>query len=264
MKWSNEAEEAVSKVPFFVRRRVRKRVEEEARNANSSVVTLDHVRSCQRRFLNNMESEVKGHQLEQCFGPGGCPNRAFRAPDLPEELENLLSSHHLRDFLKSRVQGPLKLHHEFRVSMSDCPNACSRPQIVDLGLIGASLPGVSSKECSRCTACEEVCREGAVRIVDSRPSPILDLDKCVACGHCIRACPTGTLEEQAAGFRIMVGGKLGRHPQLAREIAGLHSTEQALAIADACLRHFKTHSTCGERFGEILSRTGFAFLEEDG
>ena len=30
MKWTSQAEEAISKVPFFVRRRVRKRVEEEA------------------------------------------------------------------------------------------------------------------------------------------------------------------------------------------------------------------------------------------
>jgi F0F1-type ATP synthase membrane subunit b/b' len=30
MKWTKDAEEALSKVPFFVRKRVRKRVEEEA------------------------------------------------------------------------------------------------------------------------------------------------------------------------------------------------------------------------------------------
>ncbi|MDQ7781765.1 MAG: 4Fe-4S binding protein [Desulfomonilaceae bacterium] len=260
MKWSREAEEAVSKVPFFVRRRVRKRVEEEAANAGSPVVTLEHVHSCRRRFLDNMESEVKGHQLEQCFGPGGCPNRAFVAAGLYEELEELLASHCVKDFLKSRVQGPLKLHHEFRVSISDCPNACSRPQIADLGLIAASVPRVSSEECGKCGACVDACREGAVRIEES--GPILDLNQCVACGACIRECPTGTLEEESRGFRIMVGGKLGRHPQLAKELEGVHSRERVLAIVDACIRHFKDHCTCGERFGEILNRTGLRFLDE--
>ena len=36
------------------------------------------------------------------------------------------------------------MHHEFRVSLSACPNACSRPQIVDIGLIGAVTPVLTS------------------------------------------------------------------------------------------------------------------------
>ena len=200
--------------------------------------------------------------MEQCFGPEGCPNRAHVVPALAADLEEMLSSHQLRDFLKSRVQGPLKFHHEFRVSISDCPNACSRPQIADLGLVGASVPRVSSKECSGCAACVEVCREAAVRLVEGAQSPELNVQKCVACGPCIRACPTGTLEEQSGGFRIMVGGKLGRHPRLARELKGVYSRDRALMIVDACLKHFKTYCTCGERFGETLSRTGLGFLQD--
>ena len=133
MKWSEEAERSVSRIPFFVRRRVRKLVEDEACRNDASIVTLDHVRTCRRRFLSNMENEVKGYHLEQCFGPSGCPNRAVTDTTLVKALEELLAGHELREFLKSRVKGPLKMHHEFRVSVSDCPNACSRPQIVDLG-----------------------------------------------------------------------------------------------------------------------------------
>jgi len=76
MKWIKEAEEAVGKVPFFVRKRVRKRVEEEAARDGAGQVTLDHVKTCQQRFLNRMEEEVMGFQVETCFGPSGCPNRA--------------------------------------------------------------------------------------------------------------------------------------------------------------------------------------------
>ena len=61
---------------FFVRKRVKKRVEEEAARSGSSVITLDHVKTCQKRFLNQMEDEVKGYQVEACFGRTGCPNRA--------------------------------------------------------------------------------------------------------------------------------------------------------------------------------------------
>ncbi|MBM3299962.1 MAG: 4Fe-4S binding protein, partial [Deltaproteobacteria bacterium] len=206
MKWTREAEEAVSKVPFFVRRRVKKRVEEEAERRSAYEVTLDHVRTCQRRFLKNMESEVKGHQVETCFGSGGCPNRAVADSTLCTELEELVSLKRLREFLKTKVQGPLKMHHEFRISVSDCPNACSRPQIADLGLIAAVLPRVSSETCSQCGACVEVCKEEAVRMLDDGGGPALDLTRCVACGQCIRACPRETMEEAQSGYRILVGG----------------------------------------------------------
>ncbi len=73
MKWSEEAEAAVSKVPFFVRKRVKKRVEEEALRCGAKEVLLEHVHTCQKRFLNRMEDEVKGYQVETCFGPTGCP-----------------------------------------------------------------------------------------------------------------------------------------------------------------------------------------------
>ena len=41
MKWTPEAENAIKKVPFFVRKRVKKRVEDEARKAGADAVCLD-------------------------------------------------------------------------------------------------------------------------------------------------------------------------------------------------------------------------------
>ncbi len=75
MKWNQEAEAAISRVPFFVRRRVKKRVEEEAVRQGVGTVEMAHVVSCRNRFLKDMSSEVKGYQLETCFGSAGCPNR---------------------------------------------------------------------------------------------------------------------------------------------------------------------------------------------
>lgn len=134
MKWSKEAEAALSRAPFFVRRRVKKKVQEEAARCNAREVAMEHVRACQERFLSSMEQEVRGYQVETCFGPGGCPNRAVNE-DLAPELEALLAHACLRDFLNGKVNGPLKMHHEFRVTVADCPNACSRPQIADVRII---------------------------------------------------------------------------------------------------------------------------------
>ena len=53
LPWSPEAEEAVSRVPFFVRKRVRQRVEAEARQSGASQVHLEQVRSCQQKFFGS-------------------------------------------------------------------------------------------------------------------------------------------------------------------------------------------------------------------
>ncbi len=263
MNWSKEAEDAISKVPFFVRRKVKKRVEDEAQSHGASIVTMADVEKCRRRFMNNMEDEVKGYQIETCFGSGDCPNRAAPDEDLVASVEAIPELQEIRPFLKNRVKGSLKLHHEFRISISDCPNACSRPQITDIGIIGALQPKMLENQCDSCGACKAICREGAIEYSNTEVGGmIIDHSKCIDCGACLRACPAGALLEEARGYRIMVGGKLGRHPQLAKELDGIYSKAQVTEIVRQCIRFYLDNNTAGERFGETLNRTGIDFLEE--
>jgi anaerobic sulfite reductase subunit C len=252
MKWTIEAEGAVSRVPFFIRKRVKKRVEEEAERQGSGVVTLAQVKTCQQRFLQNMEAEVKGFQVEACFGLTGCPHAVVVSPDLVQKLEEKLESRNLRDFLKEKVGEPLKMHHEFRVSLSTCPNACSRPQIADFGIIGALRPKISGESCTLCGACVEACPEQAIALPEGHSSPAIEFDRCLACGQCLQACPTGTLAEGEKGYRILLGGKLGRHPQLGRELPGIHSEEDLLTVLNRVLDHYLRYNQKGERLGEVL------------
>jgi len=260
MQWENDAEQAVAKVPFFVRKRVRKRVETEAQQAGAARVTMTHVTACQQGYLHHQEDEVQGFTVESCFGQSGCPNRIDTGKDLTKRLEALLRAHNLKEFMQSRVSGPLKLHHEFRVTLADCPNACSRPQIVDIGLISASLPTRSESPCSECGACLAACKEEGITLAGPEPGPQFGWQRCLACGQCAKACPTGAITQGLTGYRILLGGKLGRHPQLGRELSGIFSAETTLAIIDTCLTHFKAENSQGERFGEVLNRTGHAFL----
>ncbi|MEW5909849.1 MAG: 4Fe-4S dicluster domain-containing protein [Thermodesulfobacteriota bacterium] len=253
MKWTAEAESALKKVPFFVRNRVRGRVEKEAKENGKSEITIHEVNASRKRFLSGMESDVKGYQLDICFGPSGCPNQANPGEGLMKKIESLLVRADLLSFLKSHVKGELKYHHEFRISIADCPNACSQPQIKDIGVIGALVPAVADAVCTRCEACVEACREDAIALKDAEEKPTFDFSRCVGCGKCIQACPTGTLVEGRKGFRVQLGGKLGRHPKLARELPGIYSENDVLEIISDCIALYKQRSRHGNRFAEIFT-----------
>jgi anaerobic sulfite reductase subunit C len=260
MKWMPEAEDAVKKIPFFVRKRVRARVEKEAGEAGKHVVSLADVKATQARYLSSMSSDIKGYQIETCFGPGGCPNRAVISDRLVAQIETDVKKEDLLGFLQKTVKGDLKIHHEFRITLADCPNACSQPQIKDIGIIGACAPVVTDEPCSMCEACVNACREEAIRLDAAKENPIIDNDRCLKCGKCIPECPTGTLAEGQNGFRVQLGGKLGRHPQLARELPGIYDENTVMRIVKDCLRFYKEHSTRGERFGQILTPADFERL----
>ncbi len=257
MKWTSEAEEAIKKVPFFVRKRVRARVEKEAAAAGNPLVCLTDVKATQARFLANMSSEIKGYQVETCFGPGGCPNRAIISDQLVAQIEADVQNEDLLGFLKQHVKGDLKFHHEFRITLADCPNACSQPQIKDIGIIGACAPWITDEPCSLCEACVDACKEDAIRLDTDQERPIIDNELCLKCGKCIPACPTGTLVEGKKGFRVQLGGKLGRHPQLAKELPGVYSEEQVRQIVKDCIQFYKQNSKNGQRFAQILQPDDF-------
>lgn len=257
MKWTIGAEAAVKKVPFFVRKKVRSRIEDEAAKAGKKTVSLADVKATQARFLSNMSSEIKGYQLDTCFGASGCPNRTNNGGTLLERIERLLKEEDLLGFLKQQVKGDLKFHHEFRLTIADCPNACSQPQIKDIGIIGASLPMLTDEACTLCEACTDECRENAITLQKEKSQPKIDYNLCLACGKCIEACPTGTIEAGKKGFKVQLGGKLGRHPQLAKELPGIYSENEVLDIVRNCITFYKTNSKQGERFAEVFTLEDF-------
>jgi dissimilatory sulfite reductase (desulfoviridin) alpha/beta subunit len=258
MEWTPEAEAALKRVPFFVRKRVRSRVEKEARDAGKRRVDLADVKATQSRYLSGMQDEIKGYQIDTCFGPSGCANRAVISDALVGRIEAVIKGADLLGFLKSRVTGDLKFHHEFRATLADCPNACSQPQIKDIGIIGAAVPDTTNEACSRCGACIDACGENAIALAESDAPPHMDSGRCINCGECIRVCPTGSIAEGWRGFRVQLGGRLGRHPRLARELPGIFSEDQVVEIVKACLDLYKTRSRHGERFAHIFQDGDFA------
>jgi anaerobic sulfite reductase subunit C len=257
MKWTSEAESEIKKVPFFVRKRVRARIENETSAAGKKNVSLTDVKAVQARFLSKMSSEIKGYQIDTCFGSSGCPNRATRCKSLFQKIEALLKKEDLLGFLKEQVKGDLKYHHEFRVTLAECPNACSQPQIKDVGIIGAVIPEITQEECTLCKACIEACIENCIVLDSSKKVPEIDHDRCLKCGRCMDVCPSGTIITKEKGFRVQLGGKLGRHPRLAIELDGVFSEKEVLDIVKRCIAYYKQHSKHGRRFAEIFDPSDF-------
>ncbi len=199
---------------------------------------------------------VTGYDVSVCSGRKRCPHVALSTADLAGELTFLLKQADIPGFLKSSAQGKIRHHHELRIALSDCPNACSRPQIADIGIIGAVVPGVGDAACTGCNACVRKCPDRAIRLTDAsdgNKTPVIDMDSCQRCGQCIHICPSRTLEPAQSGFRVLLGGRLGRHPRMAMEMSGLHSQDQVLAIVKTCLNYYKTHSRNGQRFSHLFS-----------
>ena len=253
MIWEKEADAAIKKVPFFVRKKVRNRVETFVSDKGGDRVTLKDVQALKKKFLSKggMDKEIKGYDVSACFGGEGCPNSvAPSTGQLVKDIEALMEKANILAFLKSNVKGGLKFHHEFRVSISDCPNACSRPQIADIGIIGAAFPGITDEPCSQCEACVDACPEQAVTLNDKGPE--INIEACLSCGKCIRACPTGTLGTGETGYRVLLGGRLGRHPRLGMEVPGILSHGEVLDLVRRCLEFYKTNSRNGKRFSHVL------------
>jgi len=121
-----------------------------------------------------------------------------------------------------------------------------------MGIIGASEPSVTSEPCSLCHACEDCCKEKAIVLEEPAEIPVIDDARCIRCGKCIGVCPTGTLATGKQGYRVLLGGKLGRHPRLAEELPEMYSEDEVILILEQCIDFYKRKSVHGERFAEIF------------
>ena len=67
MEWTIEAEDAIKKVPFFVRKKVRQRVEKEAIIDNKSIISIKEVKATQNvlQELWKLHNRVLKFSLEE-------------------------------------------------------------------------------------------------------------------------------------------------------------------------------------------------------
>ncbi len=197
-----------------------------------------------------MKDQLPAHTLKVCRGAAQCPH-AVLGQDLTAELEAVIASSGWPEFLTT-MNRPIRHHHQFRVAVASCPNGCSQPHIADFGLIAFARIGVEPERCSGCGHCVAVCAEKALRLEDTIR---LDPARCLGCAACARVCPEKALRVDENGYRVLLGGKLGRHPRLAHEL-GFFSLPRALEILRATLAVLMEQGRPGLRLGELIEKTG--------
>lgn len=89
--------------------------------------------------------------------------------------------------------------------------------------------------------------------------PCFNRAACQGCTRCRDICPPEAIALSAPAARILMGGKLGRHPHLAEPVGiAAEPAEAARAIAEA-VECFLAEALPGERFAEHwLRRRGGA------
>ena len=145
-------------------------------------------------------------------------------------------------------------HHKFKISFSGCPIDCFRSREMDLGFQGIVEPKLTESLCNGCQLCVKGCEEAALHM--EKDLPVRDMSKCNYCGDCVKVCPVDAMVAQRKGWLVRAGGKHGKHPIYAWEVAQFASDEQVLALIPKTVEWYKEKGVGRERIGAVFLRQG--------
>lgn len=192
--------------------------------------------------------------------PGSCGPRVrnvVACPGARECKSGLIDAYGLGEKIDERFFGrefPTKV----KFAVTGCPNSCAKPQENDLGVIGVREPWFE-EGCIACGVCAHVCPLSAISIEDEEA--VVDWSRCNLCGKCVGVCPEDLIEEEYTGYQVLVGGRVGKHPQLARELTIARSAEEALEIFEVLADWIEENVREGERVGAAIDRVGLETLK---
>lgn len=300
MDWEPDAAARIERVPFFIRKKVKKQIEQYVHQLGGKKVTDSDVTEARRALAggnNNDNSYDKGsraslqtiqgslsteelariesmiekgvtfeglntryHEVKVCGGAAGCPLSMIEDRPLAVSLAKILGQSGLDRHIAGQIDGPVLFHHKLRVALAGCPNSCSQPQIVDFGIIAQSRPENGEGRCTNCGLCVKACEENAINLTPD--GPVFDSARCLNCGHCIQYCQPKAIREAETAFRVLMGGKLGRHPRLADVLLEMADEKQLLALLKAAVSAFIKHGQDGERFAAMVERVGTSRVKQ--
>ena len=157
----------------------------------------------------------------------------------------------------------VRLPHKFKIAVGGCPNNCVKPDLNDLGIIGARVPNYEIDKCRGCKKCqiEEVCPIKVAKLQDGKL--VIDTDACNNCGRCVGKCHFGAIEESQYGYKVFVGGRWGKkvaHGLPLRKV--ITSEAEVMDLVERAILLFRDEGISGERFADTIERLGFEYVED--
>ena len=289
MEWNKPATSLLEKVPPFVQKIVREKVETLARERGKTIVTEAEVVAARESFMgkpNPQRTPAKKpadneklsilrkyskyfdnegnpvlYQVKSCRGAEvNCPFLITDSGILSEKLRNRLEELHFTEKLIDKVEGQILPHHSMKLAVSGCPNSCSMPQIKDFGVHAVEPVSVDPDcKCIECMKCVETCREDAITVKNGNVT--IDKEKCVHCGLCAKVCPTGTIKAEKKRYRVMIGGKVGRHPRFAMDLLLQADESATLKALDVCADIILSSKT-EHRFRTLIEQQGIEEIKK--
>lgn len=153
------------------------------------------------------------------------------------------------------------LPHKFKIAVGGCPNNCVKPDLNDFGIIGQLIPKYNDCICVKCKKClvESTCPMGAAKFIDGTLS--IDSEICNNCGRCVDKCHFGAMEKGMQGYKIYIGGRWGKSIRHGSLINKIFTKEEIMSILLKIILFFKENAFKGERFGSVIDRLGFGYVE---
>ncbi len=263
--WDPEASQALKRVPRLVRGLARRKIEQRVQASGRNQVNLADFEQAEARFRavrGGRNDEELAAVLPAENRPGvplvvveacraqlaGCPNALLDTEPWQKAIEKWLQRDDISERLRQKVGGDQVLfHHKLKIAIAGCANGCSRPQIADLALVGIVRPSFDAELCTACGQCAEVCPDKAIEIADTA---LWDPELCLGCLKCAEICPEEAVSLSEPRVRVLMGGKLGRHPHLAREVGAVKSPQKAVDLFSQAIEQYLNHGAPGQRFAD--------------
>lgn len=191
------------------------------------------------------------------------PNdRNFDPWELKPEIEAKLKEMDITNVItdKLSLKRPISNHHKFTVALAGCANGCVHPEARAFGISGVAKPIINDNDCSECYKCVDGCKQNAIILRRGRPE--IDASVCDYCGHCIKICPKHVFESEENGFRVFVGGRLGRFHQPGFTLFRIADKGTVIKALSAVISLIKDKATGEESITDIIKRLGVAPIYE--
>ena len=150
---------------------------------------------------------------------------------------------------------------KIRIAVSGCPNACTSPMLNEIGIIGRIRPLRITGQCTGCGTCVKYCKENAI-IIRNGISVLKD-NLCVQCGVCVQSCPFDLLKAEHRHYLILVGGRRGRHPHIARKLVTIDDEDTAVFVVEKIVNWVYRRAWSGRLLSEQMDDLQFETFRDE-